>query len=75
VKYLLVVMVVMVFVWRWRNARLGPVEQSKAPRGPRGEPLTMVSCLQCGLHLPQIEAVSGTKGMYCSAAHRQLQEP
>ena len=30
----------------------------------------MVACLHCGLHLPHSEAVAGTRGPYCSAAHR-----
>jgi uncharacterized protein len=30
----------------------------------------MVSCAQCGLHLPQDEAVTGERGLYCSTEHR-----
>jgi uncharacterized protein len=30
----------------------------------------MVACAHCGLHLPQEEAVNGTKGLYCSTEHR-----
>jgi uncharacterized protein len=30
----------------------------------------MVTCAHCGVHLPHDEAVTGTRGQYCSTAHR-----
>jgi uncharacterized protein len=32
----------------------------------------MAVCLHCGIHLPQDEAVTGEKGLYCSTDHRAL---
>jgi uncharacterized protein len=34
----------------------------------------MLSCAQCGLHLPRDEALPGRGGMFCSAAHRSAYE-
>jgi len=33
----------------------------------------MVSCAHCGIHLPRDEAVAGTRGLYCSSAHRSAE--
>jgi len=34
----------------------------------------MVSCAQCGLHVPQSEAYPGRGGQFCCAAHRSAYE-
>lgn len=44
------------------------------PPAPPPQPQAMVSCAQCGLHLPGAEALPGRGGMFCSAAHRQAYE-
>lgn len=76
-KYLLVIAVVMVAFWIWRNNRRAEsaerTAQRPAPRPP-GQPVTMVACRTCGTHLPQTEAVTGREGFYCSADHRQRLE-
>ncbi|TDP71271.1 PP0621 family protein [Roseateles toxinivorans] len=36
--------------------------------------LTMVSCAECGLHLPVAEALPGRGGHFCSAEHRNAFE-
>ena len=77
-KYLLVLAVVMVGFWVWRNNRQtgrgnGPA-QAPAPM-PR-TPVVMVACRTCGTHLAQHEALPGKQGQYCSAEHRrQLEGP
>lgn len=38
------------------------------------EPLKMLQCAQCGVHLPGAEAIAGRQGSYCSAEHRQRAE-
>ena len=40
------------------------------PAEPDTAPQTMLSCAQCGLHLPRDEALPGKGGVFCSAAHR-----
>lgn len=39
-----------------------------------GAAQVMVSCAQCGLHVPQSEAFPGRGGQFCSAAHRAIFE-
>ncbi|WP_439113659.1 PP0621 family protein [Hydrogenophaga sp.] len=77
-KYLLVLAVVLVAFWVWRNNRLTDDTDAQRPSArkkpaPR-QPTIMVACLHCGTHLPQNEAVQGRQGAYCSAEHRQLSE-
>ena len=74
-KFLLVLAVVLVAFWIWRNNRSQDAdrEQAPAPRKPLA-PVAMVACLQCGAHLPESDAVRGPKGAYCSAEHRALHE-
>jgi uncharacterized protein len=31
----------------------------------------MVACEVCGVHLPKSEALIGSRGIYCSEAHRR----
>ncbi|MDR7305915.1 PP0621 family protein [Rhodoferax saidenbachensis] len=74
-KYLLVFLVVFLVAWRWRSARgleHHARAQDKATR--LAEPTTMVACRRCGVHLPEHDAVPGTHGSYCSAAHRAAAE-
>lgn len=39
--------------------------------GP-GTPKNMVRCAQCGLHLPEAEAIAYQDRHYCCAEHRRL---
>lgn len=75
-KYLLVLAVVMVAFYVWRNNRINDRSQTRPP--PPHEtpslPVVMVACRQCGTHLPQGETVQGALGPYCSAEHRRLKE-
>jgi uncharacterized protein len=77
-KYLLVLAVVMVAFWIWRNNRLGERSTPPPPPPPGSKalrpPTPMVACLDCGTHLPEAEAVQGRQGPYCSADHRQRHE-
>ena len=77
-KYLLVLGVVMVAFWIWRNNRRSEAAERAArpaapPRSAAG-PVAMVACRACGTHLPHTEAVQGRDGAYCSAEHRQRLE-
>lgn len=68
-KYLIWLLVIWVAIWAFKRSRRAvdpPAE--KAP--PPISTANMVSCAHCGLHLPQEEAVTGAKGLYCSTEHR-----
>lgn len=69
-KFLLLVLAVIVLVWMLRGARRR--EDPSPPKPPRtgsgAEP--MVACRQCGVHLPQHEALPGRGGVFCGEAHR-----
>jgi uncharacterized protein len=44
---------------------------SSKTRDTKGSPQTMLSCIHCGLHLPQADAVFDGQGrVFCGAAHR-----
>ncbi len=78
-KYLLVFFVVFFAIWLWRKNRRDEMrERAVPPRRPAppavGAPQAMLRCTHCGLHLPAGDAVRGTHGMYCSAAHRLAAE-
>ena len=74
-KYLLLLIVLaLVFfllgVKRARPPTRPPQARPPAPPAPQN----MVSCAQCGLHLPRDESLPGLGGVFCSAAHRQTYE-
>jgi uncharacterized protein len=74
-KYLLVIAVVAIAFWLWRKGRqrlhAGKTETPPAAP-PAVTPQAMARCAHCGLHLPAADALAGERGVYCSAAHRQL---
>lgn len=78
-KYLLVLAVVAVAIWLWRQGRREEIRErmrdapSRRTRGVSG-PAAMARCAHCGLHLPLADALPGQQGVYCSAAHRQATE-
>ncbi|UJW79698.1 PP0621 family protein [Hydrogenophaga sp. SL48] len=72
-KFLLVLAVVLVAFWIWRNNRLNERPGAPPPRGP-GKPVAMVACDHCGTHLPEAEVVRGQQGVYCCQEHRRQNE-
>ena len=70
-KYLVLLLIVLAGIWWIRQQRQPDRSSSRTP--PIG-PQTMVACTQCGVHVPQAEAVQGQRGVYCSEAHRQRHE-
>ena len=79
-KFVLVMLVVLVAAWLWRRNRAEeardepPARQTPSPKPEARPPATMVSCAHCGLHLPAQEAVTGTRGAYCSQDHLRQHE-
>lgn len=74
VKYLFLVLLAAVVVWRWRNASEAQRQDSPQPEATP-QTINMVACAHCGLHAPRSDMVPGTRGVYCSSAHRTLAEP
>ena len=72
-KLLLVIAVVWVALWIWRQGRRAELRQRQPGAAPSPAlPQAMVRCAHCDLHLPAPEAVRGEHGSYyCSVAHRQ----
>jgi uncharacterized protein len=76
-KYLLVLAVVLIAFYIWRNNRLTDRSDAAAPKPTPGKPnppAIMVACLECGTHLPDTEAVRGRDGVYCSLEHQRQHE-
>jgi uncharacterized protein len=71
-KYLVVLAVVLVVIWYWRNSRGGAAERKDTSgRAPKAEPQDMVQCPVCHVHLPRTDALPGPDGrLYCCADHR-----
>jgi len=68
-KYLILVALVFVVLWLVRSARRVPPPERRADaRGASPHP--MVTCAQCGVHLPQHDALPGRGGVFCGEAHR-----
>ena len=67
-KYLIWFLVIVLAIWAFKRSRR---VDTTPPKGkPPGTPANMTACLHCGIHLPQDEAVTGEKGLYCSTEHR-----
>lgn len=78
-KVLLLLIAVFALLWllrgSWRRAR----PPASAPKPSKTEcesaaPQPMLSCAQCGLHLPRDEALPGRGGVFCGAPHREAFE-
>lgn len=68
-KFLLVLVVVLAGVWLWRsNRRSGEKLDRQQPKAAP-EPLDMIRCTLCSVHVPAADAVQGKQGSYCSADH------
>lgn len=70
-KYLVLLAVLLIAYLLWRNARVERGPGRHRGEKPPANPLEMVSCAQCGVHLPKPEAIAGPDGrFYCSQEHR-----
>jgi len=68
-KYLILLLIVVAGIW-WIRQQRKPDQPSTKKSGPQ----VMVPCAHCGTHVPENDAVQGSRGMYCSAAHRDRHE-
>ncbi len=68
-KYLFILLLVLVVIWALKRGKT-PKQSRPDPTSHAPEPSQMVTCVHCGIHLPHEEAVTGQKGLYCSAEHR-----
>jgi uncharacterized protein len=74
-RYLLIFGIVLILAWRWRVSRNAKIVQSKPKPQNLAEPIRVVQCSRCGVHLQSSDLFPGTKGNYCSLEHRALSEP
>jgi uncharacterized protein len=74
-KFLLIIVLVLVGVWLWRSSRPAAPKPSRQPNQASAEPLEMVRCALCSVHLPSVDAIQGQQGVYCSADHLHRAEP
>ncbi len=74
-KYLLVSAIVLFVFWLWRHNREAEHHAAASSRTARSRPAAkvteMVACDVCEVHLPRSEALIGSRGIYCSDAHRR----
>lgn len=68
-KYLVLLLIVVGGIW-WIRQQRQPNQSSPKPSGTQ----VMVPCRHCGTHIPEGDAIQGTRGVYCSEAHRQSHE-
>lgn len=79
-KYILLIAVVLGTLWLMRSLRkpkLPPQPGATPPPASSPTPALpedMVSCVQCGVHLPRSESLPGRGGVFCSEAHRSAFE-
>jgi uncharacterized protein len=70
-KYLLVLAIVLVALWYWRNSRRDGKPRNSPPPRAQAAPQDMVQCPVCSVHLPRADALPGPDGqLYCCAEHR-----
>ncbi len=72
-KYLLILAIVLIAVWLWRNNRREEKKQAPpAAKAPLPAPQDMVRCPVCSVHLPRSDALPGPGGqLYCCREHQQ----
>lgn len=70
-KFLLVLTVVLVAFWIWRNNRRADLTDKRPPTAAAPRIQDMVACDLCGTHVPAAEVVTGASGRYCCPEHQR----
>ena len=71
-KYLVVLILALGVFWLWRHNREAEKKAAERPTPrPQLPAVEIVECAVCGVHLPQPEAITDTRGSYCCEAHRR----
>ena len=74
-KYLVLLLLALVVIWRLRSKlRVPESPQPEAKAEPVSTTVEMHACTHCGLHMPINDMVVGARGRYCSGGHRALAE-
>lgn len=73
-KYLIILVLVFLVAWQWRNTRATHIKTKSTRKKTPQDPVDMVACAHCGIHLPALDAVQGHAGVYCDAHHRATAE-
>jgi uncharacterized protein len=74
-KLVLIVLAVALLLWLLFGRRRGDASQRKREPRASGAAEEMVSCAQCGVHLPRSDALAARGLHYCSSAHRDQSAP
>lgn len=72
-KYLVLLLVIGVVFMLLGVKRREPQQRNGAKSGKgagSASTVEMVRCAECGMHLPEFEALPGRGGQFCSAEHR-----
>lgn len=68
---LIVIILLAALLYRWFRLWQAKRPQRKRPSRDQGQ---MVACKQCGVYLPEQEAVRDGELYYCSEAHRRADQ-
>ncbi|PZP35626.1 MAG: hypothetical protein DI603_02280 [Roseateles depolymerans] len=69
-KYLLLIALLLLYLFGLKRVRPKRQPPPPAAQPVPEKPQQMVSCAECGLHMPADEALPGLGGMFCSSEHR-----
>ena len=69
-KFVLLLLAVFALLWMLRGSVRRNLPPRDKPAAPPAAPQQMVTCSQCGVHLPRDEALPGRGGVFCDEAHR-----
>ena len=71
-KYLILLGLLFGVIMWFKFSRPSSNQQTSNPSDK--QPQNMVRCAHCGVHLPENDAISSGKAVYCTSAHRDLAE-
>ena len=69
-KFVLLILAVFLLLWMLRGGMRRAVRPPRPDATPPTAPQAMLTCAQCGVHLPRDEALPGRGGVFCDATHR-----